>query len=148
LAEYNIRVATREDMGAIRSLIHFVHINPMDLDWRHFLVAVSADDGLLGCGQIKRHTDGSRELASIAVNEIARGRGIARSVIEALLAREETRPLYLMCRARLESLYNKFGFHAVNVEDMPPYFQRIGKVEKLFNSKLPREDRLLVMRLD
>jgi amino-acid N-acetyltransferase len=148
LAEYNVRSATREDMIAIRSLIHSVHINPMDLDWRHFLVAVSADDQVLGCGQIKRHSDGSRELASIAVNEIARGLGIARSVIEDLLAREATRPLYLMCRARLESLYEKFGFHAISVEDMPPYFQRIGKVEKLFNSKSPREDRLLVMRLD
>jgi amino-acid N-acetyltransferase len=148
LAEYNIRPATRTEMRAIRALIHSVNINPMNLDWRHFLVAVSNDNRLLGCGQIKQHFDDSLELASIAVDEIARGRGIARAVIETLLQRDGRRPLYLMCRARLENLYEKFGFHAITVENMPSYFQRISKIESLFNSKSPRKDRLLVMRLD
>ena len=142
-----IRVATRQDFPAIRALIHAVSINPMGLDWRHFLVAVTPENNLLGCGQIKSHFDGSRELASIAVVEAARGQGVARSIIQELLVRETRRPLYLMCRARLESLYVKFGFYAIDQNAMPIYFRRISRAERVFNSKAQPEDRLMVMRL-
>lgn len=120
----------------------------MGLDWRHFLVAVTPENELLGCGQVKLHADGSRELASIAVREPARGQGVARAIIEELLAREAARPLYLMCRARLGSLYIKFGFHAIEPEEMPPYFQRISRAERIFNANARPEARLLVIRLD
>ncbi|MGB8213340.1 MAG: GNAT family N-acetyltransferase [Anaerolineales bacterium] len=143
-----IRSATRQDFPAIRALIHAVHINPTGLDWRRFLVAVTPDNELLGCGQVKRHFDGSRELASIAVQEQARGQGLARAVIQELLVRETARPLYLMCRSRLESLYAKFGFRAIGLDEMPPYFQRICRAERIFNSKGQPEDRLLVMKLE
>jgi N-acetylglutamate synthase-like GNAT family acetyltransferase len=148
LVEFTLRPAVQTDFTAIRALIHTVHINPMGLDWRHFLVAVKSERALLACGQIKPHTDGSRELASIAVQEQARGQGLARAIIGALLAREVQRPLYLMCRARLEPLYVKFGFRAIATPEMPPYFQRISRAERIFNSKAQPEDRLLVMRLD
>ena len=128
-------------------MIHAVSINPTGLDWRRFLVAVTPDNALLGCGQIKPHFDGSRELASIAVQERARGQGVARAVIQELLVRETTRPLYLMCRARLEPLYIKFGFHAIGIEDMPVYFQRISRAERIFNSNAHPEDRLMVMQI-
>jgi hypothetical protein len=36
-----------------------VRINPMDLDWRHFWLVVDQDDSLIGCGQIKPHSDGT-----------------------------------------------------------------------------------------
>jgi ribosomal protein S18 acetylase RimI-like enzyme len=75
----------------------------------------------LGCGQIKPHSDGSRELASIAVQVQARGQGLARAVIVELLAREKTRPIYLMCRARLVPLYVIFGFHVIKLDEMPVY---------------------------
>jgi N-acetylglutamate synthase-like GNAT family acetyltransferase len=148
LVEFTIRSASREDAQAIHALIHTVHINPMGLDWTHFVVAVDPDNNLLGCGQIKLHRDGSRELASIAVVEHRRGLGIARDVIETLLDRESVRPLYLMCRARLEPLYRKFGFHAIEMSDMPPYFLRLSRAERIFNAKSAEEDRLRVMRLD
>jgi N-acetylglutamate synthase-like GNAT family acetyltransferase len=142
-----IRPAVPEDFPSIRALIHVVKINPTDLDWHRFLVAVTQENKLLGCGQIKPHYDGSLELASIAVQELARGHGVARAVIQELLLREKTRPLYLMCRARLESLYVKFGFHAIGLSDMPPYFRRISRAERLFNSGSKPEDRLSVMQL-
>jgi N-acetylglutamate synthase-like GNAT family acetyltransferase len=148
LAEFSIRPARKEDFPAIRSLIFDVRINPTGLDWRHFLVAVAADSALLGCGQIKPHKDGSRELASIAVREQARCRGVAREVIEELVRQETTRPLYLMCRAALEPFYVKFGFRAIGLAEMAPYFQRISRIARLFNQKGNRKDRLLVMRLD
>ena len=113
MVDFMVRPAERQDFPKIRALIRTVSINPTGLDWKHFLVAVSPDNTLLGCGQIKPHFDGSRELASIAVQEQARGQGVARAVIQELLAREKMRPLYLMCRARLEPLYVKFGFHSI-----------------------------------
>ena len=105
-------------------------INPTGLKWRHFLVAVSPENELIGCGQIKPHFDGSRELASIAVQERARGHGVARAVIQELLAREAIRPLYSMCRAHLEFLYEKFGFVSIAIDNMPFYFRLISRVER------------------
>jgi N-acetylglutamate synthase-like GNAT family acetyltransferase len=148
LAEFTLRPAVSDDFPAIRSLINAVHINPTGLDWRRFLVAISLQNELLGCGQIKPHADGSSELASIAVDERARGNGIARGIIAALLAKEATRPLYLMCRARLELFYLKFEFRVIPSDEMPPYFRRINQLARLFNRNAASEDRLIVMRLD
>jgi N-acetylglutamate synthase-like GNAT family acetyltransferase len=148
LVEFTIRRAVEGDYQAIRSLIHAVQINPMGLDWRRFQVAVTSGNSLLGCGQIKPHGDGSRELASIAVREGYRGQGLARAIIDDLLRLDSQRPLYLMCRARLRPLYNKFGFHDITLEELPPYFKRIKRAERLFNSGAPPQNRLLVMRLD
>jgi len=148
LAEYSIRKATPEDSLPIRALIHAVRINPMSLDWRHFVVAVDLSGGLLGCGQVKVHSDGSHELASIAVRESARGKGIARAVIETLLESETFRPMYLMCRSRLEPLYARFGFQPVQVNEMPPYFQRLHRLARLLNANAGPGNHLSVMRLD
>lgn len=147
MMNFVVRPASQAEFPKIRALIHAVSINPTGLDWRHFLVAVTPDNSLLGCGQIKPHFDGSRELASIAVQELARGQGMARAVIQELLARETMRPLYLMCRARLQPLYMKFGFHAIGLSEMPPYFQRISRAERIFNSRAPSADRLMIMRI-
>jgi N-acetylglutamate synthase-like GNAT family acetyltransferase len=147
MIDFIIRPATRQDFSAIRALIHAVSINPTGLDWRRFLVAMTPENTFLGCGQIKPHSDGSLELASIAVQEGARGQGVARAIIQALLGRETTRPLYLMCRARLEPLYIKLGFHAIGLEDMPVYFKRISRAERIFNANARAEDRLMIMRI-
>ena len=65
--EYSLRLAAQSDFPAIRRLIHEVGINLLALDWRHFILAVDANDHMIGCGQVKHHKDGSLELASIAV---------------------------------------------------------------------------------
>jgi N-acetylglutamate synthase-like GNAT family acetyltransferase len=148
LVDIIVHPAFQKDFPAIRALIHAVQINPIGLDWRRFQVAMSNNGELLGCGQIKLHSDGSKELASIAVQESERGKGIARAIISTLLTLEPNRPLYLMCRARLNSFYEKFGFISVEMEDMPPYFKRISRVERIINSSSRVDDRLLVMRLD
>src|SRR4051794_8818052 len=109
----DLRKATQNDFPAIRRLIWRVRINPMGLDWRHFIIAVdpvNPVNQLIGCGQIKQHRDGSFELASIAVQPEYQGQGIGKAVIERLLS--ETRvSLFLMCRPEMETYYQKFGFH-------------------------------------
>jgi N-acetylglutamate synthase-like GNAT family acetyltransferase len=142
-----IRRARKDDLPAIHSLIKATKINPTGLAWRCFLVAVSCEGNLLGCGQIKTHGDGSKELASIAVREHVRNQGVARAVITGLLAQEPSRPLFLMCRARLYALYVKYGFHPIKEEEMSPYFRRIIWVEKIINSRAQPEKRLMVMCL-
>jgi amino-acid N-acetyltransferase len=148
LDEILVRPAVRNDISSIRALIHDVRINPIGLNWSHFLIVETVEGLLLGCGQIKRHSDGSLELASIAVRENARGRGIARKIIETLLVQESKRPLFLMCRARLGQMYQKFGFKAAAFTEMPPYFRHIRQVERILNRTAEADDRLLVMKLD
>lgn len=125
-----------------------VHINPFGLDWRRFYIAETPQGDLLGCGQIKQHADGFREVASIAVAEKNRGRGVARAIISRLLIEEPKRPLYLMCRARLSNFYKKFGFHSIQPDEMPKYFSRIHRAERIFNKDAKPENRLTIMCLD
>ena len=146
--ELIVRSAVREDNKAIHTLIHSVHINPLNLDWRRFIVAMAPQGDFLGCGQMKKHGDGSLELASIAVKDKSRGKGVARAMILELLLEEEKRPVYLMCRARLSSFYQKFGFHPIGLEEMPKYFHRIYRAEQIFNTRARSENRMMIMRLD
>jgi N-acetylglutamate synthase-like GNAT family acetyltransferase len=148
LDELIVRSAVREDNKAIHTLIHSVHINPLNLDWRRFIVAEAPQGDFLGCGQMKKHSDGSLELASIAVKEKSRGRGVARAIILELLSEEVKRPIYLMCRTRLSLFYQKFGFHPIEFEEMPKYFHRIYRAEQIFNTRARSENRMMIMRLD
>ena len=139
------RPATADDSAAIKSLIHLVRINPMSLDWSRFLVASTPDGELVACGQVKPHSEGTRELASIAVHPDWRGRGLAREVVTRLLV-GATRPVYLTCRSDLEPFYIKFGFRSLASTELTPYFRRI---QKLANLMMFREGMTLsVMRLD
>lgn len=118
----------------------------MGLDWKRFVVAVNARDEMIGCGQLKPHGADILELASLAVYPEYRGKGVARAIIEYLLA-DGPRPLYLMCESSLGPLYEKFGFRGISHEEMPRYFQRISKLAGLVTTLARRDERLLVMKL-
>ncbi len=143
--EYTLRPASYTDATAIRRIISAVHINPTGLDWRRFILATSQQDEVIGCGQVKPHRDGSLELASIAVISPWRNKGVARAIIEHLLVQHPGR-LYLTCRSRLGPMYEKFGFAAIPLAEMPQYFQRLSRLVKLMNNVFPQPDSLLVMR--
>lgn len=142
----SLRAATAEDAGSIRALIHRVRINPWGLDWRRFLVAVDAQGRLVGCGQLKPHGRDVLELASIAVEAEFRQRGVARRIIDALIA-QAPRPLYLTCRSSLGPLYEKWGFRALELLEMPTYFQRLARTMSVVTAMARMEDHLLVMVL-
>jgi len=147
LVEYIIKPAGKGDSAAIREMVRQARINPTGLDWRRFLIAQAPEGVTAGCGQVKLHSDGSRELASIVVTPGFRGHGIARAVITQLIARSEM-PLYLMCRSNLGNFYGKFDFRPLSPDEMPAYFKRIHSLVGIF-SKLQKEgDTLLVMRRD
>jgi len=144
-AGIRLRSATDRDAGRIRSLILRVRINPTQLDWSRFVVAVDPDERLIGCGQVKPHGDGSRELASIAVRPAWRLRRVA-SAIVADLQRLHSPPLWLTCRPWLAAFYERFGFQIVEEPDaMPRYFQKIVRLARL-GDWLGSGERLAVMQ--
>jgi N-acetylglutamate synthase-like GNAT family acetyltransferase len=142
----DIRPAREAEAAQIKELIHLVGINPMDLDWKRFVVAVNERDEMIGCGQLKPHRKSILELASLAVYPEQQGKGIGRAIIQHLL-KNSPRPLYLMCESSVGALYEKFGFREIPYGEMPRYFQRISKLVGLATTLAHREERLLVMKL-
>ena len=125
---YHLRPATEADFATIQALIHKVQINPTGLDWSRFVLAVTEQGQIIGCGQVKPHKDGSLELASIAVEPEWRGKGIARAIIENLISANPNKRLFLTCRTSLQSLYERFGFRVSRPEEMTPYFRRLSRI--------------------
>ena len=119
----SLRPATENDQPKITALINKVRINPRNLDWERFIIA--EDDGaMVGCGQIKPHSDGSKELASIAVEPEYQGKGVGSMVMKALLEREPGE-LYLTCLRHNVTYYQKFGFRELTYDEFPPDTKRM-----------------------
>ncbi len=125
-----IRAATEADARAIHDLVHDAQLNPRDLDWRRFLVA--AEDGtVVACAQVRVHGSGTRELASVAVLPDRRQRGIGRGLVEAAIAREPVRPLYLYCESRTVAFWERFAFSTIEGEAIPKDMRatyRVGRI--------------------
>lgn len=145
MSALTIRPATQADQPVIRKMIREAGINPMGLRWPNFLVA--EEGGVtVGIGQVKRHGDGSPELASLAVVSDRQGQGIGSALVRELIARHANEVLYLTCRSQLEGYYERFGFRRLQRAEYPPYFARliptINAIGRLYRM------RILVMRLD
>jgi N-acetylglutamate synthase-like GNAT family acetyltransferase len=143
---FSLRPATEADFPEIRALIRQVRINPTGLDWRRFTVAVNWSGEMIACAQLKPVPGDLTELASLAVRPAYRHLGIARSLIEYLLA-DAPRPVYLTCRSSLGKMYEKFGFRVLETEDMPDYYRRLQKLAGIFMGLMRRNETLLVMKL-
>ena len=119
----SLRPATENDQPKITALINKVRINPRNLNWERFIIA--EDDGaMVGCGQIKPHGDGTKELASIAVEPEYQGEGVGSLIMKALLEREPG-TLYLVCLKHNVTYYEKFGFRELTLEEFPPDMKRM-----------------------
>ena len=82
----------------------------------------------------------------MAVLPAFRQQGIARALIEHLLL-AAPRPVYLTCRSGLGALYNKFGFQALKIDEMPAYYRRLQRLAGLLMGFTRPEETLLVMKL-
>jgi N-acetylglutamate synthase-like GNAT family acetyltransferase len=149
---FRLRPAVEADSPAIKTLIRKVQINPMGLDWRHFLIAVDDHDALVGCGQLKPHRDGTIELASIAVEPEWRDQGIASAIIRRLIDQYDG-TLYLTCRGIMGPFYERFGFSVKGVDEsrqsrdtQSPYFRRIARIAAFIQKTGLIQDKLLVMK--
>lgn len=146
MTTFTLRPAREQESAQIKELIHLVGINPMDLDWRRFVVAANDQDQMIGCGQLKPHGRDILELASLAVYPEHQGKGVGGALIKYLL-KDSPRPLYLMCESSVGPLYEKFGFREIPYEEMPRYYQRITKLTGLVTTLAHWEENLLVMKL-
>jgi N-acetylglutamate synthase-like GNAT family acetyltransferase len=141
-----LRPATEADFPEIKALIQQARINPTGLDWRRFTVAVNGSEEMIACGQLKPVPGGLTELASLAVRPAYRHLGIARALIEHLLV-DAPRPVYLTCRSGLGKMYEKFGFCALEPDEMPAYYRRLQRLAGLLMELAHRGETLLVMKL-
>lgn len=143
--DYFIRAAESGDQRVIRAIVRGARINPMNLDWRNFILAVDKEAEIIGCGQIKTHRDGTKELASIAVRQGWRKMGIASTIIRRLIDRTESH-LWLVCRAELATFYLKFGFTVVeDKNEMPTKFRRMRSVSRYLSSIIPQAGNFSIM---
>lgn len=142
---FKITHATADEQQPIRDLIREVKINPLGLKWQNFVVVKDENGRLIACGQLKPHRDGSVELASIAVKRPYRKHGLARLVIESLLA-DQPRPIWLTCVEKLTPFYKKFGFiNVTSPHQMPSYFRFVYRLFKLYQWIARAENGLAVM---
>lgn len=146
MVEFHLRPAVDGDSDAIRRLIHAVGINPGGLRWQRFVLAVDEQGTMLGCGQLKPHSGGVIELASLAVQPDRQRRGIGTALILRLME-VGPRPLYLMCRTELGGYYERFGFQRLGVREMPRYFKRIRQLVMAYERLSGAGETLLVMKL-
>jgi N-acetylglutamate synthase-like GNAT family acetyltransferase len=143
-----LRPATAADQDRIKAIIKEADINPMNLKWPNFLLAVDDATGeVVATGQIKTHGDGSQELASIATIPAYQKRGIATRIITALLAKD-LHPLYLTCIGKMAPFYQPFGFRVLTAAEYPPYFKRLRVVARVVQAFAREDWQFTVMKRD
>jgi GNAT superfamily N-acetyltransferase len=85
--------------------------------------AESINRARIGLGRLVAHAPDVLELGGIWTDEAVRGRGIARAMVEALLARHQRMPhperLWCIPFVHLSAFYQSFGF-AVSAPPWPP----------------------------
>ena len=143
-----IRRATVADQTSIRRLVRQAKLNPRSLDWRAFVIA-EAEGKPVGVAQVRRHRDGSMELASLVVVAKDRGHGIATDMVDALLS-EETQPVFTLLDRRYAEHFTRWGFQPIPATDLPAPLRRqlrVGQVVTGIGSLVRRQRiRLVSMR--
>ena len=132
-------------------MVRAAQLNPINVRWQNFTIAEEAGR-IVGIGQLRPHSDGSRELASLAVAPEFQRRGIGSQLMCALLAKQ-TPPIYLFCEDELERYYTRFGFRLIDTPKKLPVslarLYRAGSLVKRIDVLLGRSQaRLIAMRWD
>jgi len=141
-----IRGATTWDQQAIRALVHSERLNPTGLNWQNFLVA-AVDGRIIGAVQMRKHSDGSRELGSLVVTKEARGHGIASRLIDAMLA-EFHEPIWMITAETYAGAYSRWGFEPIEPRMAPAKVRRnhlIGTLARVVSFFKRRPMRRLVI---
>ena len=143
-----VRRATAEDQAAITRLVRQARLNPRGLDWRRFVIA-EAGGTPIGVAQVRRHPDGSRELASLVVLSDHRDRGVAGRMIDTLLP-DEPGPVFTLGDRRYAQHFTQWDFHPVDPANLPRSMARqlrIGRLATAIGSLLIHDQiRLLALR--
>ncbi|TJW43883.1 MAG: GNAT family N-acetyltransferase [Mesorhizobium sp.] len=141
-----IRRAMERDQQAIRVLVHSERLNPTGLNWPNFLVAVIGGR-IIGAVQMRKHTDGSRELGSLVVAKEARGHGIASRLIDALLA-EDQEPVWIITSEPYAGASARWGFEQIEAWAAPVKVRRnhlMGSLVRIISFVMRRPVRRLLI---
>ena len=137
-----IRRAREEDQQAITAKVRKARLNPSGLDWQGFVVAEQGGR-IVGVVQLRRHPDGTTEMASMVVDADARGRGTGARMIDLLLA-EESGPVYAVLDRRYVDHYARWGFVPAEPDRLPAPIARTLRVGRAVTAvgSLIRRDRI------
>ena len=141
-----VRRATPLDQPAIRAMVQGERLNPTDLRWSNFMVAVT-EGGIVGAVQMRKHTDGSRELGSLVVASELRGQGIAKRLIDALLAAEPG-PVWMITWDGFAHACARWGFRPIDPRSAPVKVRRnwrLGSLARIVSLIMRRPMRRLVI---
>jgi amino-acid N-acetyltransferase len=127
------RRAAEQDQPAIRALVRGERLNPTGIDWPNFMVAAIAGH-IVGAVQIRKHSDGSRELGSLVVAKDHRENGIASRMIDTLLANERE-PVWMITSEPYAKAYARWGFQRIEPGAAP--------VKVRFNYRMGRLARVI-----
>ncbi len=144
----SLRAAAATEQSTIKQMVRGAHLNPMGLKWQRFTLAVTPDNEIVGCIQLKPHRGDVLELASLVVNKRWRRKGIGRLLIDHL---KETAgpPIWLMCALPLARFYKPFGFRRVRLgQPMPTYFRWILRLTYVVHRLSPQNFSLAIMVWD
>jgi N-acetylglutamate synthase-like GNAT family acetyltransferase len=119
----HIRRAASADQPAITALVRRSGLNPINVRWQNFVVADDAGR-VVGVAQLRPRADGSRELASLAVQPDQRGKGVGSEMVQVLLLGQPA-PIYLFCESELDAFYRRFGFEQIERNTLPAPLKRL-----------------------
>jgi amino-acid N-acetyltransferase len=135
-----VRRARPDDQPVITAMVRRARLNPAGLHWEQFVVG-ERDGRVVGVAQLRRHSDGTKELASLAVEPGAREHGIATQMIDALLA-DETAAVYALIDRRFVDHFARWGFRQAGPSELPRSVSRIyliGRAVTTLGSLLRRQ---------
>jgi amino-acid N-acetyltransferase len=127
--DVTVRAARISDMRQVEQIVNGFARDNLMLPKRHeelvrlfreFVVAVDADDRVLGCGALRVYNEELAEVASLAVEESAHGAGIGRRIVERLI--DDGRALGLTTVFALtlqEVFFQRLNFRTVPRESFP-----------------------------
>jgi amino-acid N-acetyltransferase len=143
-----IRKARLQEDKAIRALVLSERMRPIDLKPENFLLAVK-DDEIIGMVQMRRHSDGTRELGSLVVAPAWRRQRIATRLVDELLKSERQSVYAITARAQW-TRYARWGFERVAAGSVPRSIRRhhftgsLGSIVSLFKRRSMR--RLVILK--
>lgn len=146
--QLTVRKAGVPDETAIKALVLSERMNPNNLDYGNFMVAVQGER-VVGAAQIRCHADGTRELGSLMIAPEHRGGTIAFALVDALL-QSETRTVFAITGQALARNAAHWGFTTIDPRSAPASIRfnyrigRLGGLISILKGKAPK--RLVVLR--
>ncbi len=114
---WRTRPAEAVDLPAIRKLLTLVQGDFEELREEQFVVAQHSGGAILGCCRLRPYPD-LCELASLAVADDARAKGVGRAIVDSVLSRT-TAPVYLICEDHVVGFFRRFSFSLILPEEAP-----------------------------